>query len=1074
MACKLKALNLLCTYLIDDKNFNLILPTFDDTSANAHYALIQHQQLEHFLNALPTTVYNTFTRYQTMLRHLESTYVLSTIERKHLLNYYHQSHPGAPRGALGYEWMSLSLETLQEEQEALLASRTLNQLLNIDNNRLKRITEDIKKKQKIMAHSTALQAVPLDLSIPRSILIKKTDLNVAAKEEVKKWTISVLNLTDDQLLAAQSSLASHTTSEDEFIVNFPAYLQLAFSSLNKQRLRDFCTQTLIAHRHVPLEKQETNTPLLCNLLYRAMQNPNLFSHYEPIDTLIQKIIINASHSYVDPLLVYEAIDLYETTLATPERILASKPHSERIALKATLHPALQLAETIKLKPELKPLINSYRTVQAKSNEINITLGTQLTGALEQFALIEEEAGNNQLRLEKEQKKLAQQFYKDASLQNSLDILVQSVAQNLNAITKDHLKRTLKLANQGPVDPILNKKWQVERVAKSRLLLTIKELRALYTRADAAYTIEKTGLTKEQAQELHSSIHLVLIYKIQSQMVDKIISTLKKARARHDPDGFVTILNLLALEQIPGIEEPAIVLLQSEGNMILRHRQVSALKTLLTHPQSDIPFKESVEKIIPGGGKSKVIMPILAEIKAEGDNLVIIEVPSALLATNHVDLNHTSQQLYGKSAYRFEFNRDSNCSPDRLEQLYQHFIEIITTKSYMVTTAESIQSIELKYLDLLLFVDEKDELWKNQIKWIDKITNLLHHHTDCMIDEVHQGLSLKKKLNYVHGEPFSIKTSLIKNALDLWSFIDTDFVQKAPSLSQDYDWSPFENNLASILINSPSSPLQPFVSAAQATYGNAIKEELVKYLTNRAESTCEAIHRADIDTKATLAFFKQEISGLLAQTLVNRLDEKYGSSKKPSLSPIEKTLAIPYAANNIPNERSRFGNNLVAINHTIQMMRLKGISIELLTEQIKQWHISARQELFQNPALKHLDDTPTARGFSLLLKDSPYTLSQIKCENPEQITLLHGQFAHNRTLMADLLQHHALKLIHQDSAIISSDSFNHVDIYRSVQAVSGTPSNHTTFHQRLEYDQTSSLGTDGYIIALLEEKKSAIS
>ena len=73
----------------------------------------------------------------------------------------------------------------------------------------------------------------------------------------------------------------------------------------------------------------------------------------------------------------------------------------------------------------------------------------------------------------------------------------------------------------------------------------------------------------------------------------------------------------------------------------------------------------LEKMIMGGGKSKIVLPMMVQQKATGSNLVIIEVPRALLRTNFADLNATSSRLFSQSAFLFEFNRDSDCSAKAL-------------------------------------------------------------------------------------------------------------------------------------------------------------------------------------------------------------------------------------------------------------------------------------------------------------------------------------------------------------------------------------------------------------------------
>jgi hypothetical protein len=516
------------------------------------------------------------------------------------------------------------------------------------------------------------------------------------------------------------------------------------------------------------------------------------------------------------------------------------------------------------------------------------------------------------------------------------------------------------------------------------------------------------------------------------------------------------------------------MLQHEENILLRQRQVSALKSLLQQPK-DGRFKESIEKIIPGGGKTGVLIPILVEEKAQGDNLVLVEVPQALLATNHVGFNRTSQRLFGKRAYRFEFNRDSNSTPERLEQIYHLFTEVMTTRSYLVTTGEAIQSLELKYIELLSSNGVHDDIWKQQVYWVEKINQLLHHHTDCIIDEVHQGLSLKKKLNYTSGEPRPLHSSIIKNATALFGFIDMTILKEAPSFDEAYDWTPFKKDLATKIITHSSSPLNAFVVQATIKYGLGVQEELLAYLTDQATTISEAILNAHEDDKAALAFFKQEITVMLPQTLTQQLYKHYGPSKRENVSSIERTLAIPYAASNVPNERNRFANEIESMNKTIQMMLIKGISKEQLSERITEWQTLARQELFQNSTLTHLDETATAQGFALIASTLGLKLSQVSAENQAQIDALHQCLQFNTSLIFDFLQEFTLKHIQQDRAIIPSDNFNHADQYRSVQGLSGTPSwNDTSYHQRLSHDKRCSLGTDGYILEVIRNKKTPVS
>lgn len=1111
VACQLKAMSMLCDHLTQGRTFDLKLPHLQENTANSQYDSIQHDHLKNFLTALPATVYQSFSRLQSMRRHLEHTYTLSTLERKRLLGYYHQTQPKehAPQGALGFEWMSLSLELLLEERDSLLARYVADKSLSpADQSRLDLIQSRLKKLKPVVAKSTSLERVAIDLSLPNDSKINRTHLKPKVIESLELWHHRLPgDPIDDAVLNRAINTLSSNISEDDFIANFPAYLQLALSRQGlpnvfsrvvgfitqqtdpkvamRKTLIDFCTQTLIAKRHISLDKQDSNIPLLCNILYRVLRN------IEAVDSIygnikFDELITRARALHGLPLMVYQAKDVYQGILATPDEVMAHQVRPKRTPLRTTKKPLASLIvqtgidaqlikDVSKPKEQLNRLIAEYNALQEQSDKELTALGRSLNDDIERTCTIEKQAGTIVFGLEQQKRVIADSLIQNPDLTNA----ILRATASADPLLKLHIKKSwldaLALANQGPDDPVRARTWNIEKQAKARSTLIKADLLSLYSHADIAFSIKKTGLSPENAQRLHDLIHNALVQGIQSQSIDKISSTLKKALSTGNANIAAQALDVLSRKEIPGLDEPSIVIIQHEENILLRKRQVSALKSLLLEPGDERRFKESIEKILPGGGKSKVIIPILAEKKAHGDNLVVVEVPKALLAINHVDLNSTSQRLFGKRAYRFEFNRDSDCSPERLEQIYQMFIEVMTTRSYLVTTGESIQSLELKYIELLFSKGEHDETWEKQIYWADKINNLFRHHTDCIIDEVHQGLSKKKKLNYTSGEPKPLSSSLIKNATALYNFITPEFIKEAPSFDESYDWTPFKTDLATKLITSSSSPLNAFVLQAVLRYGPGTQQELVAYLTNKAKKLPEALLNASPDDLASLAFFKQEINAKLPQTLTQQLDKHYGASKQEGLSSVETTLAIPYAASNVPNERNRFANEIESVNKTIQMMLVKGISKEQLIERITEWQAVARQELFQTKTITHIDDTSTAQGFALLTSGLGLKLSQVNSENSEQMMDLHGRLQFNRPLIFDFLREFSLKLIKQDSAIIPSDNFNHVSQYRSVQGISGTPPlNPMSYHQRLSYDKTASLGSDGYILEVIRNKKPLIS
>ncbi len=953
VACRLKALSLLSDYLLQDRKFELKLPKEKNT-ANSVFAQLEHKALTAFMKKLPETIYLIFSDSQKMSRHLEHSFRLSTLERKRLLDYYQGTQQGnLARGALGYEWMCLSLAAIEEERDAIQARIATSTLLEADTKRLNLIDKRLSQLKPVLARSTILEKNAINLSLPADTKVKTNHFSSETMKAFEQWDS---NLTTSMpggigLDIAVNQLSS-SMKEHNFITHFPAYYEIALRGENSQYttlLTDFCIKVLIANRHVPFDLQDSNIPLLANILYRTLNNKIIMGFYGVKNS--SELIKRTSYLKAPAIEVYEAKDVYEDILAKPEDILKKEQLKPApLITKELKNTSLLEQNDIKnyldsqMRQPLDELISSYRDLHKKNSE----------------AIAQEKdetfAGKALLALEQAQKSLGQTLLDTPSLVSLLQSLFKQVEDPLVQQTTQSWELALQLANQGPED--LEKKQSLNLKIQSKAESTISpsDLLSLFCRADAAYTIEKTALSLENAQYLHDLIHKALFEEIQSQLIKTMKSDFAKAIAENDADLAMQVLDFLAKEKIPGMDDPATIILQKAEAILLRPRQEEALEALLKAKSNGRGVEEKIEKIIPGGGKTKVILPIYAEKLAKGDNLVIVEVPRASLATNHVDLNRISQRRFGKRAYRFEFDRDSNSSSQRLEEIFKLFNEIITTRSYMVTTGDSIKALELKYIDRLLQnKTDRDNDWELQVYWLDKICDLLHNYTDALIDEVHLGLWFKKKLIYTTGASRPVSPALIQYALALYSYINTDFVKNAPKLPNDYDWNSFKQALAKKIISDPLSPLYAFFNQAVKGYGPEVEAELIGYVLGQSKSIPEAILHANPEEKVALSFFKQEISTIVKDTLCRKLNVKYGASKRTDISATEETLAIPYIGNMIPNEQSRFGNEFVSINTTIQKMLIEGISKGLLADQISAWQVLARQELAQNSSLKNLHE-----------------------------------------------------------------------------------------------------------------------
>ena len=630
-------------------------------------------------------------------------------------------------------------------------------------------------------------------------------------------------------------------------------------------------------------------------------------------------------------------------------------------------------------------------------------------------------------------------------------------------------------------------------AEKKNAVDIQHLLTLYFQNDKNRYQLETGLSGQAIDELHTLMAHYLILSTEQQQLLRTQSALGQyesasSTSEKKEPAFHLAKQLFATNLVDFVEEPALAVLQYMENVLMYGPQKAALGRLLNKRESGL-FDEVVEKIIMGGGKSKVIAPSIAKKKADGSNLVILEVPPALLRTNFVDLQATSARLFDQRAFLFHFDRDSDCSPARLQELYTLLSDVMLNKDYMVTTGTSIQSLELKYFELLhqkpMTSDGSSGYWHQQIMGLERLLKLFKNRGDVLIDEVHQGLLLKKKLNFTLGDRRSIAKSTIDQLVELFKYLKEapltasldeaaptlfDAVRERKLIRDEASLHRGIKTLATRLVSQQNSPLAPFV--ATLIKSRNCEKVLRDYLFNNTPDVPDFILSAPQSVKDQLALYKQQLGSVLAYTLKRKHGEHYGPSQNLSSDPFSRACAIPYRANNVPSERSRFGDLLETINYTIQSLLIQGLSKDLLISTLEEWLIEARQSVLTG-SYSSIDDTPMALTYKQIMQDETAKLSCVDLNDDALLDAIHHQLKDNDALIFEVLKNKVLPQIKNDSQVLHNDAYNHVDIVRTCQGMSGTPWNHTTYHQRLSYSNQSSLGTDAYIIRAITDKISAI-
>lgn len=973
-------------------------------------------------------------------------------------------------GAIGYEWRRLSLKTLRREYENLthsiaVATQQHQTVPSAMCERQQAIEVQLEKLEPIMGTQTELELVPINLSL-------KPINN-------EYWHYNLFQ--NNKAVCSDEEIAEHLTPDLSVHEIGTYFAQLCSIAQNPvaplhQDLKLFCKTYLITHAHNP--KKEQTAFAYVNLLYHLVENPSVRLNTRWGYGL--SILFDAlADTVVPPLYAYQTKNVYQHELAQTQQLWTSlaqemptpiamhiKPVETMTMVDVLTHAAASSNNIAVFRQQFEQAETLYQTERLKCLKDNDEVG----------------AGQIKYACLEKQRQLAEAFLADKHVRQQLQQTVQQIQAQLKQEAISHWQEALQKANQTHHDDDALKlsSGLKEPITKEKLL-------ACYLQANEVTYLNTTALDSEACQALHQLIHQCVTTDVHYQHMTRLLEALAAIddNPLHNTQ-LENVAQILMSKNLPKAEnDPAIMLFQQQENILLRDRQLDALKNLLTHDADDPhQFHQAIEKVIMGGGKSKVIIPLLTQLKATGTNLVIVEVPRALLATNHTDLNFTSQKLFNQKAHRFEFDRNSDCSPMRLQAIYQRFIRILTNKDYLVTTGEAMQSLELKYLELLLNqpTNSQERIdWEQQVYWAGKITQLIKQNGDAVIDEVHKGLWRTQKLNYTLGTEQTISNESARHTVALYQFLDLiaedihGSIAEGESFKQrmTYEWPECFPVLVEQLLTHRSSPIAQAIRLLSARYGHEKTIDALRAYFNE-QAISPIITTANKSMQDLFAFYKEQ-THLLPRTLSRHYKEHYGPSKSPDLSLLSRAIAIPYVANDKPKERSRFGNTLETMNYTAQGLFLEGLTENLLVEIIQQWQIEARYEFQKQPDVyQNLSQTPTAVGVDMLyLSKLGLNLAHVNPQNEAQIAQIYNHLKHNKTLICEILRERILPQVTNEPAILHSDAYNHVSMYRSAQGLSGTPWNHATYHQDLKFNHHTSLGTDGYIQTVLSKNKTPV-
>lgn len=573
-----------------------------------------------------------------------------------------------------------------------------------------------------------------------------------------------------------------------------------------------------------------------------------------------------------------------------------------------------------------------------------------------------------------------------------------------------------------------------------------------------------------------------------QLAEKYLESFEKEPlGKGDSEEAKTLYEQVSSQRYFSFDDPDsrdLLFIESRFAITLRKAQVETIREMVSDPNA-------VRQLGMGGGKSKVILPLVAKMKATGKNLVMLLLPDALYETNCKDLNQTNRELFGQEMHRFDFSRSTNISKESLQLIHIRLLETVRDKGFIMTTKRSLLSFRNAYINLINQLKQahqnKDEASISslceQVREMSKIMKLFRDQGDVIADEVDACLDIRKEVNFsVNDDPkestLYVETDKISAGIEMMELILLA-AENTPlfKLKQAIE----TNTQAALSPDVRKDMLAQLTRAIHAKYKSTDlseinEEKFVLYVTNQTKDS--EIEKWAESLKTTNVLLYKKISSFKAlidqgfSTTFNRIGNvNYGRD------PISGIWTIPWAASGSPNIGSEFDDDIERIAFTMQDYVQNGVTYEQVYKTVAKLRTRAANELRGknlNTKSLSLNKTEAAKEFKELLAiidPNKTLLGELQnlsiYDSPERIASLTAAINESAVGKLTFCKQEVLKKMRKFTTQISSVSMDLPDMVHNFGGFTGTPWNRHTYHDKINTIKTP--GVDGRTWSLLLDR-----
>lgn len=777
-----------------------------------------------------------------------------------------------------------------------------------------------------------------------------------------------------------------------------------------------------------------------------------------------------------------------------EKILSSKPVVREAKVKQDRSTGFYLGKDLEVKKEVK-WQSTVSHLQGFSNECRdlFNKGPEKEPQIGQLSVFLDSCHRqdpvhnrevdrliNDLTIYQKEKSEVNFSINDEGISKLKSILAKDKFPD-EATLENYPKEILKLANKFPGDPALRAQTTLDRWGKNKRVITLEELIVCFARQEFGSLLNRNpALNEADLIELSNKIGSYLLHAVRHQKRTRAEELLTKLETCQ-PNEKGELTNQLAQETLSVCpyepsQRPAYLVFEYLEKIALRDAQVQKLEKFLSGKHPNI-----VMEMIMGSGKSKVLLPLLGLMRADGKTLSLLIVPQPLFESISQD---TQEKLQGfsQSLSTLHFDRHTAFTKERLESIYDELKNIQTNRECLIMTSKSVQCLIIKFIEECahhLKMNKNKEL-SIELKLMQKVLKLLSESGYPIIDEADTVLNILHEVSFSGGELVAPKpheleflsglfglvyeSPVIKEIARIESYPHPNL--KAPPLTEQSYQEKLIVPMAKAVVDllgkftfESNRALTDKMQAYVAKLDEASRQHLLHYLCREKGHSASAqryFDSLDPEIQDILALAGEEVAHLLPFTLTKLSDEKYGLDNRS-----HNPLAIPYSAANIPNYGSQFSNFHITMNYTHQYYAKKGVTVELVKEQVALLQEKAMREVAGGGGKISIRETEAGKAFEKMKGDVNMPLFNYKAVDIDNLT---AEINRNPHLKRFFVTHIILPQLELFEYKITCNPHNLVSFFRRVDGFTGTLWNGVSMHHTLKPEPAA--GTDAKTLTIL--------